>query len=77
MQGIQNIPPPDTNSTDRDNDFGNHSAIDPNLDNEDIENPNESIPLPPDQQPPAPIEEPPDKDGFPVREDNRHPEQIV
>ncbi len=77
MQDVQNIPPPDVNSTERDNDFGNHSAIDIDLDNEEIEKPNESIPLPPDQQPAAPVEEPPNMERVPVGEDRDKPKQIV
>lgn len=59
MQGVQNIPAPDTISTNRDDDFGSHSRIDQNLNNDDIEQANEEIPVPPDQNIGAPVEEPP------------------
>lgn len=59
MQDVQNIPPPDVNSTERDDDFGSHSEINPDWNNQDIEKPNESVPIPSDRQPTVPIEEPP------------------
>lgn len=77
MQDVQNIPPPDVNSTDRDDDFGSHSAVEIDLDNEDIEKPNESIPVPPDQQPAVPVEEPPNMDKVPIGDDGGEPKQIV
>lgn len=77
MQDVQNIPPPDTTPTTRDDDFGSHSAIDIDLDNEEVEKPNESIPLPPDKQPAAPIKEPPNMDKVPVGEDSGEPKRIV
>lgn len=77
MQDVQNIPPPDTNPTTRDDDFGNHSAIDIDLDNEEVEKPNESIPVPTDQQPAVPFEEPPNTEKVPVGEDNDEPKRIV
>ena len=76
MQDVQNIPPPDANSTERDNDFGNHSDIPVDLDNE-IEKPDESVPLPPDQQPFAPVREPTGEDKYPVGENNEKPKQII
>ena len=77
MQDVQNIPSPDVNSTERDNDFGSHSAIEPNLDDEDIEKPDETIPVPPDQQPVVPIKEPPDVNKPPIGEGNEEPERIA
>lgn len=77
MQDVQNIPPPDTSPTTRDDDFGNHSAIDIDLDSEEIKKPDESIPIPSDQPLPAPVEEPPDIDRVPVGEDSGEPKQIV
>lgn len=90
MQDVQNIPNPDVNSTERDEDFGSHSAIEQDLDQTDIENPNsggsrgdveggtENIPVPPDQQPAVPIENPPDAvDSPPIEEDNDEPARIV
>ena len=77
MQDVQNMPPPDTNSTERDNDFGNHSAIDIDLDNESIDKPNEPLPVPPDQKPMSPIEEPPNAEKVPIEENTDEPKQIV
>ncbi|MGI8787744.1 MAG: hypothetical protein ACR2HG_08300 [Pyrinomonadaceae bacterium] len=57
MQDVQNIPNPDVNSTERDDDFGSHSS------NQDVERPEEDIPVPPDREPSAPIEEPPVETG--------------
>lgn len=37
MQDIQNIPNPDVEPNDADDEFGSHSAIEQNLDNDDIE----------------------------------------
>lgn len=73
MQDVQNIPPPDVNPSERDDDFGNHSDIKQDLDNED-ENP---IPVPPDQQPVVPIKEPPDVNKSPIDEDNEEPKRIA
>ncbi len=77
MQDVQNIPPPDVNSTERDNDFGNHSDLDTNLDNENIEKPDEAIPVPPDQQPVVPIKDPPDVNDPPIGEDSDEPKRIA
>ncbi|MBA3634217.1 MAG: hypothetical protein H0W58_15615 [Acidobacteria bacterium] len=77
MQDVQNIPPPDTNSTERDDDFGSHSAVEQDLDNDDIEQPDEEIPVPPDQQPAAPVQEPPNVNKPPVGEDKDEPRRIV
>ncbi len=74
MQDIQNIPPPDVNSPEKDNDFGNHSDIRPDLDGE---NQRENFPLPSDQPPPVPIEEPGDDEKFLITEDNPEPRIIV
>lgn len=37
MQDIQNIPNPDTEPNDADDDFGSHARIDQDLDNDDVE----------------------------------------
>lgn len=58
MQDVQNIPNPDVNSTERDDDFGSHS----NDSNADIEQPTDTQ-TPPDRQPGAPVEEPPAENG--------------
>jgi hypothetical protein len=82
MQDLQNIPNPDVNSTETEEDFGGHSDIEQDLEGDDlenpkntgtgdIENPDESIPLPPDVEPQAPIEDPP------VEENQSEPKRIV
>ena len=63
MQDVQNIPNPDVDSAESNDDFGSHGAIDQDLDNEDIENPSDKIPVPPDQETGAPVEEPPRNEG--------------
>ena len=75
MQDIQNIPNPDVNSTEREDDFGNHSDIErENESNENVED----IPLPPNEPKPAPVEEPPDDlDGKRIDEPKRAPKAIV
>jgi hypothetical protein len=83
MQDVQNIPNPDVNSTETDEDFGSHSGIEQVPDSDDIENPeagerigsdvereDETIPVSPDTEPQqAPIEEPPDVNSPPIEED--------
>ena len=73
MQDVQNIPPPDVNPTERDDDFDNHSDIKKDLNNED----EEIVPVPPDQQPVVPIKEPPDVNKPPIGEGNEEPERIA
>ena len=77
MQDVQNIPPPDVNPNERNDDFDSHSEIEPNHDNEDIEKPDEVIPVPPDQQPVVPIKDPPDVNNPPIGEKNDEPERIA
>ena len=77
MQDVQNIPPPDTSSAERDNDFGSHSELDPNLDNAPPKDHQNDIPLPSDQPPPEPIEEPNDEEKYPIVDDNEQPAQLV
>jgi hypothetical protein len=91
MQDIQNIPSPDVNSTESNDDFGSHSDVEQELDQGDVENPNESgrtgenierdddnsIPVPPDSEPSAPVEEPPDVNSSPIEEDSDEPKRIA
>lgn len=90
MQDVQNIPNPDVNSTERDEDFGSHSDVEQELDQTDIENPNnegrnnndieredETIPVPPDTGSQSPIEEPPDENDSPIREEQNEPKRIA
>lgn len=73
MQDVQNIPNPDVNSTETNDDFGSH----PNV-NQDVERPAEDIPVPPDQQPNAPVEEPPEEQDKPaIDEDQTEPKRIA
>ena len=65
MQDVQNIPNPDVNSVEEDDNFGSHSDVQPDSRTDkdsqdmDIERPSEDIPVPPDRQPNAPVEDPP------------------
>ena len=91
MQDVQNIPNPDVNSTETNDDFGSHSAVEQELDQTDIENPNnegrtgndierenETIPVPPDTESRSPIEEPPDDEkDSPIREEQNEPKRIA
>lgn len=60
MQDVQNIPNPDVNSTERDDDFGSHSTV---HEDADIEQPTDIKPNPADREDDAPVEEPPAEDG--------------
>ena len=76
MQDIQNIPNPDVNSTEGEDQFGNHSDIE--RENEsNRSNSVEDVPLPPDEPRPAAIEEPPDEDDVRIDEPQRKPSEIV
>lgn len=89
MQDVQNIPNPDVNSTERNDDFGSHSAVEQELDqtdienpnnegSRDIENPNNSIPVPPDTESRTPVEEPTDVNNTPVGDEgNTEPKRIA
>ncbi len=59
MQDVQNIPNPDINSTERNDDFGSHSDVNRDVPNTDVEQPKSNIPVPPDRGANVPIEEPP------------------
>ncbi len=74
MQDVQNIPNPDVNSPEQDDDFGSHSEVDRN---NDIEQPDDTIPVPPDTQPAAPIEEPPETNRPRIDEDQNEPKRIA
>lgn len=85
MQDIQNIPPPDSNPLDIEDNFGSHSDY-PDIDAQDINAPRdnentdvEGIPVPPDRQDGAtPIEEPPsseDEEG--IDEDSGEPPKFL
>lgn len=71
MQDIQNIPNPDVNSPETDEDYGRNP-------NSDIEQPDDSIPIPPDEIPPPPIDEPGEiEPQSKIDEDNTDPKMIV
>jgi hypothetical protein len=78
MQDVQNIPNPDVNSINSEDDFGSHSDY-PAIDRTDVENPDtDDIPVPPDGEPAYPVKEPPsDVEKPPVEEDRDAPKQIV
>jgi hypothetical protein len=44
MQDVQNVPNPDVNSTERDDDFGNHSDVYSDNQKSDLEKPKGEIP---------------------------------
>jgi hypothetical protein len=74
MQDIQNIPNPDVNSTETEDEYGNRTDIEgENLSNDNVE----GIPLPPTEPKPASIEEPPDTDKPNIDEPQRKPSEIV
>jgi hypothetical protein len=76
MQDIQNIPNPDVNSTEREDDFGNRSDVE--RENESGSESVENIPLPPTEPKPAPVEEPPaETDKGSIDEPKRAPKEIV
>jgi hypothetical protein len=76
MQDVQNIPNPDVNSTEREDDFGNHSDIE--RENESGErNSVEDIPLPPSEPRPATVEEPPETEQPAIDDEQRKPKHYV
>jgi hypothetical protein len=89
MQDVQNIPNPDVNSTETNEDLGSHPEVErdtgtgedvenpENIGTGNVEKPDESIPVPPDVQPQVPIEEPPDVNNPPVGEDEHEPRRIA
>jgi hypothetical protein len=62
MQDVQNVPNPDVNSTERDDDFGNHSDVYSDNQKSDVEKPKGDMPS--DYARSPSIEEPPAEDGF-------------
>ena len=79
MQDIQNIPNPDVNTRDVEEDFGSHEGLQPDRDDGDVENPrdDEVVPVPPDQQPTVPIEDPPGSNEPPVGDVDDSPKIIA
>jgi hypothetical protein len=84
MQDVQNIPNPDVDSFEKEDDFGSHSDVHPDSrpdagsQDADIERPEEDIPLPPDSMPNVSIEEPPDeRHKQPIDENNTEPQRLV
>jgi hypothetical protein len=80
MQDIQNIPNPDVNSPEANEDLGSHEGLQPGREsNEDIERPrdDEAIPVPPDRQPTVPIEDPPGTNDPPVGDVDDSPKIIA
>lgn len=81
MQDVQNIPNPDVNSPEANEEFSNHPRPerDPrNIEDlpEDIEG--EPIPIPPGENAPLPVEDPNKKDRIPIDEvDENAPKKIV
>jgi hypothetical protein len=79
MQDIQNIPNPDVNTRDVEDDFGGHEGVNPDREGSDIEKPreDEAVPVPPDRQPAVPIEDPPGTNEPPVGDVDDSPEIIA
>lgn len=84
MQDIQNIPNPDVDSLENDEDFGSHSEVGPDSRTDkdsqdfDIERPAEDIPVPPDDRQRVPVEEPPSEtEKAPINEDNTERQRLV
>jgi len=75
MQDLSNIPNPDVNSTEKEDEYGNRLDIErENENNENVED----IPLPPTEPKPASIEEPPDDtDKGSIDGPQRAPKEIV
>lgn len=63
MQDVQNIPNPDVTTTDTMDDFGSHSALEQDLDNDDIENPKNTDAEPTDPDTKTRVEQPPNIEG--------------
>ena len=69
MQDVQNIPNPDVNTNETDEEFGSHSELNPHSPKGDIETPGEegdvgeAIPLPADRKPFPSLEDPTVGDG--------------
>ncbi|CAN5595601.1 hypothetical protein BH10ACI1_BH10ACI1_32150 [soil metagenome] len=74
MQDVQNIPNPDVNSTEREDEFGNHSDVEHE---NDSQSKSEQIPLPHDEPKPSPIEEPPNPDNVKIDEGKDEPKRIL
>lgn len=85
MQDLQNIPSPDVNSVEiEDEGFGSHSDVLPDSRTDkdsqdfDIERPNEDIPLPPHTEPVSSVEEPPEvRDQPPISDGNTKRQRLV
>lgn len=80
MQDVQNIPNPDVNSPENNEDFGSHEGLNPDRrDNDDVERSgeDEAIPVPPEEQPPVPIEDPPGSNEPPVGDVDDSPKIIA
>ena len=84
MQDVQNIPNPDVNSVENDDDFGSHSDVHPDSRTDkdsqdfDIERPEENIPSHIDDRRQVPVEEPPSEvEKAPVDEDNTERRRLV
>lgn len=84
MQDVQNIPNPDVNSIENDEDFDSHSDVHPDSRTDkdaqdfDIERPEEDIPSHNDDRRNVPVEEPPgEMDKAPVEEENTERQRLV
>ena len=78
MQDVQNIPNPDVDNIEYDEDGGIHPFVMPDSrtdkDSQDmgIESPNKDIPMPPDFRQRTPVEEPVEQQDLPPIEDDQN-----
>ena len=84
MQDVQNIPNPDVDSFENEDDFGSHSDVHPdspisdNVPDSNNEITHEEIPVPPDSRQNVPIEEPPEERDKPaINENTNEPQRLV
>jgi hypothetical protein len=84
MQDVQNIPNPDVDSFEKEDDFGTHSDINPESrdgngsQNSDVEQPSRDIPVPPGTESNVPVEEPPaEEKKEPIDENSTEPKRLV
>jgi hypothetical protein len=84
MQDVQNIPNPDVDSLENNDDFGSHSDVGPDSRTDrdsqdfDIERPEEDIPSHNDDRRKVPVEEPPEEvERAPIGEENTERQRLV
>lgn len=63
MPDVQNIPAPDSGTSENNDDFGSHGAIEQDLDNEDVESIYDAEDIPKERDPETGIEQLPEDDN--------------